>query len=127
MKRYFHSRIQYDRSVDARTGLESEMSRTIGISSHLPRHVVNCVRLLAFTHDISKSSFQIVHDFFKTQPVQNAAVFLLRAVLHDWPNEFARQILLQLREAATSDTKLLIADFVLPNWHVQMIQARLAI
>jgi hypothetical protein len=49
-----------------------------------------------------------------TQPVRNAAVFLLRAVLHDWPNEFARQILLRLREAATSDTKLVIADFVLP-------------
>lgn len=41
-------------------------------------------------------------------------MFLLRAVLHDWPDDFARRILLQLREAATADTKLLIADFVLP-------------
>lgn len=41
-------------------------------------------------------------------------MFLLRAVLHDWPNDFAREILLQLRDAATVDTKLLIADFVLP-------------
>lgn len=37
-----HSRNQYDRFVDVRTGLESEMPRTIGISSHLPRQVVNC-------------------------------------------------------------------------------------
>lgn len=41
-------------------------------------------------------------------------MFLLRVVLHDWPDDFARRILLQLREAATTDTKLLLADFVLP-------------
>jgi hypothetical protein len=39
---------------------------------------------------------------------------LLRVVLHDWPDDFARQILLQLRYAANENTKLLIADFVLP-------------
>ena len=33
---------QYDRFVDVWTGLEGEMPRTIGISSHLPRQVVNC-------------------------------------------------------------------------------------
>jgi hypothetical protein len=60
------------------------------------------------------SSWRAVHDFFTTQPVRNAAVFLLRVVLHDWPDDFARQILLQLRYAADENTKLLIADFVLP-------------
>jgi len=35
-------------------------------------------------------------------------------VLHDWPDDFARKILLQLREAADSETKLLIGDFILP-------------
>ncbi|KJA22483.1 hypothetical protein HYPSUDRAFT_649614 [Hypholoma sublateritium FD-334 SS-4] len=55
-----------------------------------------------------------VHDFFTPQPVKDAAVFLLRVVLHDWPDDFARKILLRLREAAAPETKLLIADFVLP-------------
>ncbi|KAF9066979.1 S-adenosyl-L-methionine-dependent methyltransferase [Rhodocollybia butyracea] len=55
-----------------------------------------------------------VHDFFTPQPIKNAAVFILRVVLHDWPDAFAQRILLRLREAATPDTKLLIADFVLP-------------
>lgn len=59
-------------------------------------------------------SLVIVHDFFTPQPVKQAAVFLLRVVLHDWPDNFARRILLRLREAATPDTKLLLGEFILP-------------
>lgn len=55
-----------------------------------------------------------VHDFFRPQPVTDAAVFLLRVVLHDWPDAFAQRILLRLREAAAPHTRLLLADFVLP-------------
>ncbi|KAJ7348099.1 O-methyltransferase [Mycena albidolilacea] len=55
-----------------------------------------------------------VHDFFTPQPVTDAAVFLLRVVLHDWPDAFAHRILLRLREAAAPHTKLVLADFVLP-------------
>ncbi|THU99018.1 hypothetical protein K435DRAFT_752418 [Dendrothele bispora CBS 962.96] len=54
------------------------------------------------------------HDFFTPQPIKNAAVYLLRVVLHDWPNAYAQRVLQRLREAASPDTKLLIADFVLP-------------
>ncbi|KAF5381712.1 hypothetical protein D9615_005570 [Tricholomella constricta] len=55
-----------------------------------------------------------VHDFFTPQPIKNAAVFFLRVILHDWPDAAARHILLHLREAAAPDTKLVLADFVLP-------------
>ncbi|KAJ7244419.1 hypothetical protein B0H12DRAFT_1129472 [Mycena haematopus] len=55
-----------------------------------------------------------VHDFFTPQPVTDAAVFILRVVLHDWPDAFAQRILLRLREAAVPHTKLVLADFVLP-------------
>ncbi|KAJ7143712.1 hypothetical protein C8R44DRAFT_845906 [Mycena epipterygia] len=55
-----------------------------------------------------------VHDFFTPQPVVDAAVFLLRVVLHDWPDAFAQRILLRLREAAAPHTRLVLADFVLP-------------
>jgi hypothetical protein len=54
------------------------------------------------------------HDFFTPQPVQNAAVFLLRVITHDWPDEFVTRILLQLRHAATPQTKLILVDYVLP-------------
>jgi hypothetical protein len=40
------------------------------------------------------------HDFFTPQPILDASIFLLRVVLHDWPDSFARKILLRLREAA---------------------------
>jgi hypothetical protein len=40
------------------------------------------------------------HDFFTPQPILDASVFLLRVVLHDWPDSFARRILLRLRQAA---------------------------
>lgn len=71
-------------------------------------------RVYSFLSCSLKSFQHAVHDFFTPQPVRNAAVFLLRVVLHDWPDDFARQILLQLRYAANESTKLLIADFVIP-------------
>ncbi|KAG6918807.1 hypothetical protein DXG01_011559 [Tephrocybe rancida] len=46
--------------------------------------------------------------------IKNAAVFFLRVILHDWPDVLARSILLRLREAATPETKLVLAEFVLP-------------
>ncbi|KDQ55518.1 hypothetical protein JAAARDRAFT_208779 [Jaapia argillacea MUCL 33604] len=58
------------------------------------------------------------HDFFTPQPPtptgEPPAVFLLRVVTHDWPDAFARRILLQLRRAAAPATKLVIAEHVLP-------------
>lgn len=38
----------------------------------------------------------------------------MRVILHDWPDDFARRILLRLREASGEATKLVLADFVLP-------------
>ena len=41
-------------------------------------------------------------------------MFLLRVISHDWPDEFVTRILLHLRHAATPQTKLILADYVLP-------------
>ncbi|KAI0041475.1 hypothetical protein FA95DRAFT_1548706 [Auriscalpium vulgare] len=64
-----------------------------------------------------------VHDFFTPQPMSTSrpSVFLLRVVCHDWPDAFARRILLQLRRAASEGdgsgqrpTYLVIGDHILP-------------
>lgn len=57
--------------------------------------------------------FILEHNFFDKQPIVNASVFYLRTVLHDWPDAFAADILLRLRDAATPSTSLVIADYIL--------------
>lgn len=89
------------------------MSRTARIGNCEVSRQVMSQSLCSFTAYF-RFTAAVVHDFFAHQPVRNAAVFILRVILHDWPDDFARRILLQLREAATPGTKLLIADFVLP-------------
>ncbi|TRM58535.1 hypothetical protein BD626DRAFT_511396 [Schizophyllum amplum] len=54
------------------------------------------------------------HDFFKPQVSRAPAVYILRVILHDWSEVFARKILLQLRESAGPHTTLLCGDFILP-------------
>ncbi|EMD38852.1 hypothetical protein CERSUDRAFT_151553 [Gelatoporia subvermispora B] len=53
------------------------------------------------------------HDFFQPQPVKNASVFIVRGVLHNWSDTYATKIIRQLRDAATSDTKLLVVDHII--------------
>jgi hypothetical protein len=55
------------------------------------------------------------HDFLQPQPVKDAAVFLLRHILHDWQTSTARTILQRLAEAAAPSTRLVIIDQVLPH------------
>ncbi|KAG1880138.1 hypothetical protein F4604DRAFT_1620152 [Suillus subluteus] len=61
------------------------------------------------------------HDFFLPQPPlppsdlsRHPAVYILRVVLHDWPDARARHVLLNLRLASSPETRLIIADHVLP-------------
>jgi hypothetical protein len=58
-------------------------------------------------------NFEIGHDFFTPQPSQNtdAALFVLRMVLHDWPALQAIQILQHLRAVSNARrTRLLIVE-----------------
>ncbi|KAI0902802.1 O-methyltransferase-domain-containing protein [Ustulina deusta] len=54
------------------------------------------------------------HDFFGPQPVRGAEIYLLRMVIHDWPDEKAVQILQQLAQAMSPTSRLLIMDMVIP-------------
>ncbi|KAB5536171.1 O-methyltransferase-domain-containing protein [Coniochaeta sp. 2T2.1] len=55
------------------------------------------------------------HDFFKPQPTIGASVYLLRMIIHDWPDAEAQTILRNIVPALTpEESTLLIMDTVLP-------------
>ena len=62
----------------------------------------------------SRLTFQ-AHDFTQPQPVQGADVYLLRMILHDWPDDEAVKILKHIVTAMIkAESRLLIMDTVLP-------------
>ncbi|TVY81174.1 O-methyltransferase gsfB, partial [Lachnellula suecica] len=54
------------------------------------------------------------HDFFTTQPVKDADIYLIRNVLHDWSNKYAAKILSNLIPALKKGARVLINDRCLP-------------
>lgn len=54
------------------------------------------------------------HDFFKEQPVKGADIYLLRTIIHDWPDAEAVKILRRLVQAMKPTSRILIMDMVLP-------------
>lgn len=64
---------------------------------------------------VSRLTFQ-AHDFTQPQPVRGANVYLLRMILHDWPDDEAARILRNVVTAMDKDkSRLLIMDTVLPS------------
>jgi 6-hydroxytryprostatin B O-methyltransferase len=63
----------------------------------------------------SRITFQ-AHDFMQPQPVRGADVYLLRMILHDWPDDASARILRHLVAAMAErpGSRLLIMDTVLP-------------
>ncbi|XRM40486.1 hypothetical protein ABZX51_003804 [Aspergillus tubingensis] len=55
------------------------------------------------------------HSLFHLQPVKGAAVYLLRQILHDWPDQEAVQILRNILPALEPKSRIFIADIVLPE------------
>ncbi|KAL8869656.1 MAG: hypothetical protein Q9174_004105 [Haloplaca sp. 1 TL-2023] len=57
----------------------------------------------------------MVHDFFTPQPVRGARAYLMRQVLHDWPDAECQTILQHLAAAMQPNySKLLINEFIVP-------------
>ncbi|CBY02476.1 hypothetical protein LEMA_P012630.1 [Plenodomus lingam JN3] len=54
------------------------------------------------------------HNMFKEQPVKGAEIYLLRTIIHDWPDEEAISILRRLVAAMEPHSHLVIMDVVLP-------------
>ncbi|KAK1725187.1 O-methyltransferase [Colletotrichum acutatum] len=56
-----------------------------------------------------------VHDFHKAQPVKNALIYWIRRCLHDYGDDDCATMLTQLSDAMSSDSKVLIVEYVLPS------------
>lgn len=55
------------------------------------------------------------HDFFSKQPLQNADVYFLRKILHDWSDHLCVQILLHLVPALKPGARIVVCETVLPE------------
>ncbi|RMJ18130.1 hypothetical protein CDV36_002235 [Fusarium kuroshium] len=82
----------------------------------LPGPVKNArARIPELPEDV-KSRIEILdYDFFTPQPVKGADVYLLRTIIHDWPDADAVKILRGIVEAMGPTSRLLIMDMVLPK------------
>ncbi|KAJ4135061.1 fusarubin cluster-methyltransferase [Fusarium equiseti] len=72
-------------------------------------------RISDLPSDIQSRISMIEYDFFTTQPIKHADVYLLRTILHDWPDADAVRILQGVVEAMGPNSHLLIMDMVLPQ------------
>ncbi|KAI9800584.1 MAG: hypothetical protein M1833_003242 [Piccolia ochrophora] len=54
-------------------------------------------------------------DFFQPQPVQNARAYYLRRIMHNWPDAECRKILQNIVPAMAPDSRVLIAEMVVPD------------
>lgn len=70
----------------------------------------------SFPESVSERVKFLAHDFFEPQPVEarNAAVYIMRYILHDWSDIYARKILKNIFDAMGRGSKLLVADAVMP-------------
>lgn len=58
----------------------------------------------------------VAHDFFTPQPVHGADLYILRAVIHDWPDHEAVTILRHLRQAADpAKSRLLLVEHTISS------------
>lgn len=55
------------------------------------------------------------HDMFAEQPVNSAVVYLLRYVLHDWPDKYCLKVLRNLIPALTKGATIVVQDHLLPE------------
>ena len=70
----------------------------------------------SFSADLASRITFLGHDFTQPQPVQGADVYLLRMILHDWPDDDAAVILRNILSAMDrAKSHLLIMDTVLPK------------
>ena len=65
--------------------------------------------------ELPSEMVKMVHDFWTPQPIKGAKAYLLRRVVHDYSDENVVKILTHLKNAMEADSRILIADMVMPK------------
>ncbi|CAL5869457.1 uncharacterized protein PFLUO_LOCUS3686 [Penicillium psychrofluorescens] len=70
----------------------------------------------SYPETISNRVKFLPHDFFQPQPAEARAAdaYIMRYILHDWSDTYAKKILNNVFEAMKEDSRLIIADAVMP-------------
>jgi hypothetical protein len=63
------------------------------------------------------------YSFFNPQPVEGASCYILKNVLHDWPDAEAKLILQNIASAMSTDSTLLVSETCLPEAAVPLQNA----
>ncbi|CAO1605806.1 hypothetical protein XANCAGTX0491_009312 [Xanthoria calcicola] len=66
-------------------------------------------------HDLRSRVSFMEHDFFSTQPIKGAEVYLLRWILHDWSDKYAAHILRALIPALKKSAKVVLYEMIVPD------------
>ena len=79
-------------------------------------HTIDNIRAKAeyLPSDITQRIQFQVHDFFSPQPETKAEIYLLRMIVHDWPDADAAKILKNIVQVMTLGSRIVIMDMVLP-------------
>jgi hypothetical protein len=65
----------------------------------------------------SRVAFQVSDFFVSPNKVKSAAVYLLRYIMDDWDDDSCVNILSAVKDAMTSDSRILIVEaLLLPSW-----------
>jgi len=93
----------------------SQIKQELGLKGTMVLQDVPAV--LAYVSDEYKTKIDVQpHDFFTPQPVVGARAYLLKHILHDWPDDAGVSILTRMRDAMkVGYSRLLINEIVLPD------------
>ncbi|KAI1613983.1 S-adenosyl-L-methionine-dependent methyltransferase [Exophiala viscosa] len=67
------------------------------------------------TKSLPEGVTAMVHDFWTPQPIKGAKAYFFRRIMHDYSDENCTKILARVRDAMEPDSKVLIADMVMPK------------
>ncbi|KAK5126225.1 hypothetical protein LTR85_010460 [Meristemomyces frigidus] len=73
------------------------------------------IELARLNEQLPGGLVKMSHDFFNPQPVNGASAYYLRMIIHDYADETATSILRHLAAAMAPDSRLILAETVVPD------------